>query len=52
MNVYRTRGQMKVLLNRRRGGVDGIYRCEIPDAMNVAQTIYIRLYTTNAGTGE
>ena len=52
LNVYRTRGQMRVLLHRRRGGVDGIYRCEIPDAMNVTQTIYIRLYTTNASTGE
>ena len=26
---YRTRGQMMVNLNRKRGGEDGIYRCEI-----------------------
>ena len=48
--LYRSRGQMMVLLNRRRGGVAGIYRCEIPDSMNVTQTIYIGVYI--AGTGE
>ena len=50
--VYRTRGVMVVLLNRRRSGVDGIYRCEIPDSMNVAQTIYIGVYTTSPCNGE
>ena len=30
-----------VHLYRRRGGVEGIYSCEIPDSMNVIQTIYI-----------
>ena len=48
-DFYRGRGQMVVQLHRRRGGEDGIYRCEIPDAMNVAQTIYIGVYTTNSG---
>ena len=43
-DIYRTRGQSVVLLQRRRGGVEGIYRCEMPDAMNVIQTIYIRVY--------
>ena len=37
-------------MNRRRGGVDGIYRCEIPDSRNDTQTIYIGVYT--AGSGE
>ena len=46
---YRTRSQMVVHLHRRRGGVDGIYRCEIPDSMNVTQTIYIGVYTANTG---
>ena len=41
---------MVVKLNRRRGGEEGIYRCEIPDSMNVTQTIYIGVYT--GGTGE
>ena len=41
---YRTRGHMVVLMHHRRGGVEGIYRCEIPDAMNVTQTIYIGVY--------
>ena len=49
-DFYRTRGQMVVVLQRKRDGVDGIYRCEIPDSMNVTQTIYIGVYT--AGTGE
>ena len=46
---YRTRGQMVVRLNRRRGGEDGIYRCEIPDSMDVTQTIYIGVYTVRTG---
>ena len=46
---YRTRGQSVVLLQRRRGGVNGIYHCEIPDAMNVNQMVYIGVYTANTG---
>ena len=46
---YSNRGQMVVRMNRRRGGVDGIYRCEIPDAMNVHQTIYIGVYSASTG---
>ena len=49
-NFHRNRGKMMVLMNRRRGGVDGIYRCEIPDSMNDTQTIYIGVY--NISTGE
>ena len=49
-DFYRTRGQMVVALQRRRGGVDGIYSCEIPDSRSVTQSIYIGVYT--AGTGE
>ena len=45
-DFHRTRSQMVVRLHRRRGGVDGIYRCEIPDAMNVTQAIYIGVYDT------
>ena len=42
---YRTRDKMKVRLNRRQGGEDGIYHCEIPDSMNINQNIYIGVYT-------
>ena len=49
-DFHRTRDQMVVPLQRRRGGVNGIYRCEIPDSINVTQSIYIGVYT--AGTGE
>ena len=48
-DFHRTRGQSVVLLNSRRGGVAGIYRCEIPDSMNVIQTTYIGVYTTSNG---
>ena len=48
-DFYRTRGQMVVALNRIRGGVEGIYLCEIPDSMNVTQSIYIGVYTANTG---
>ena len=48
-DFHRTRGQMVVSLHRRRGGVEGIYRCEIPDAVNVNQTIYIGVYSASTG---
>ena len=48
-DFHRTRGQMVVRMHRRRGGVEGIYHCEIPDAMNVTQTIYIGVYSANTG---
>ena len=44
-DFHRTRGQMVVLLNRRRGGEDGIYRCEIPDSKDVYQNISIGVYS-------
>ena len=48
-DFYRIRDQMIVFMNRRRGGVNGIYRCEIPDAMNFTQAVYIGVYTANTG---
>ena len=51
-DFYRTRSEMEVHLNRERGGVEGIYRCEILDSMNVTLTIYIGVYTANTSTGE
>ena len=52
-DFHRTRGQSVVHLQRRRGGEDGIYHCEIPDAMNVYQTIYIGVYSrTDTQAGE
>ena len=46
---YRNRGQMVVRMHRTRGGEDGIYHCEIPDSVNVTQTIYIGVYTVRTG---
>ena len=51
-DFHRGRGQMMVQLNRRRGGEDGIYRCEIPDSMDVTQNIYIGVYTADTDTGK
>ena len=48
-DFFRARGQMVIRMNRRKGGVEGIYRCEIPDAMNVIQTKYIGVYSASAG---
>ena len=48
-DIYSNRGQMVVRMHRRRGGEEGIYRCEIPDAMNVTQTIYIGVYSASTG---
>ena len=51
-DFYRIRGQMMIYLNRRSGGVEGIYRCEIPNSMNTAQTLYIGVYHANTSSGE
>ena len=48
-DFHRTRDHMTVRLHRRSGGEEGIYRCEIPDAMNVSQTIYIGVYSISTG---
>ena len=48
-DFHRTRDHMTVRLHRRSGGEEGIYRCEIPDAMNVSQTIYIGVYSASTG---
>ena len=48
-DFYRTRGEMMVLMHRRGGGEDGIYRCDIPDEMYIIQTIYIGVYSANTG---
>ena len=46
---YRTRSDMVVSMHNRGGGMDGIYRCEIPESMKVNQTIYIGVYTATTG---
>ena len=48
-NFYRNRDQSVVRLNRRRGGVNGIYRCEIPDQSGNTQSLHVGVYTRNAG---
>ena len=49
---YRNRDRSVVRMNRRRGGVTGIYRCEIPVSVTpsvVNQNIYIGVYTATTG---
>ena len=48
-DIYRSRGQMVVALNRTRGGAQGIYHCEIPDTFGFTQTLYIRVYSASSG---
>ena len=49
-DFYRNRGQMMVHMNRRRGGVEGIYHCKIPNTLGFThQTIYIEVYSTSTG---
>ena len=48
-DFHRIRGQSAIILQRRRGGVNGIYSCVIPDALNKTQIIYIGVYTAEAG---
>ena len=39
LDFYKSGDQRVVRLNRRRGGVDGIYCCVVPDAVKVSSTI-------------
>ena len=48
-DFHRTRGQMVVGMHHRRGGAQGIYRCEIPDTFGFTQTIYIGVYSASTG---
>ena len=51
-DFYRNRGLSVVRMIRRRGGVDGIYRCMIPVSAGppiIYQNIYIGVYATNSG---
>ena len=49
LGFFRARSQMAIHVNRRSGGVEGIYRCEMHDAMNVTQTTYIGVYSASTG---
>ena len=48
-DLYVTRGDGVVYLNRRRGGQSGMWRCDIPDSNGVQQSIYIYLGTMGTG---
>ena len=48
-DLFRTRDHMMVRMNRRRGGEEGIYHCDIPDAMSVIKTMYIGVYSASSG---
>ena len=48
-DIHRTRSQMEILLHRRRGGKEGVYRCVIPDTFGFTQTLYIGVYSASTG---
>ena len=48
-NLYVTRGDGVVYLNRRRRGQSGMWRCDIPDSNGVEQSIYIYIGTSVTG---
>ena len=49
-DLYVTRGEGVVYLNRRRGGQSGMWRCDIPDRTGTTQSIYIYTGTRMTGT--
>ena len=49
-DLYVTRGDEVVYLNRRKGGQSGMWRCDIPDSNGVQQSIYIYLGTSATGS--
>ena len=48
-NLYVTRGEGVVYLNRNKGGAIGMWRCDIPDSDGMMQSIYIYLGTPTTG---
>ena len=48
-DLYITRGEGVVYLNRITGGGPGIWRCDIPDSDGMIQSIYIYLGTSTTG---
>ena len=48
-DLFSTGQNMVVQMNRRRGGEEGIYSCEIPDAMGVNKTMHIGVYSASSG---
>ena len=48
-DFHRTRGHMVVHLQRRRGGAEGVYNCQIPDILGIFQTIHIGVYSLSTG---
>ena len=48
-DLYVTRGQRVVYLNRRTVGSTGLWRCDIPDSNGVQQSLYIYLGTPSSG---
>ena len=48
-DLYVTRGQGVIYLNRRGGGSVGLWRCDIPDSSGVRQSLYIYLGTQETG---
>ena len=48
-DLYVTRGEGVVYLNRIRGGIVGMWRCDIPDSDGMIQSIYIYLGSPATG---
>ena len=48
-DLYVTRGEGVIYLNRITGGVSGMWRCDIPDSDGMMQSIYIYLGTSTTG---
>lgn len=49
-NMYRNRNTSIARLNQRRdGGVNGMYRCDIPDVNGIIVSLYVGLYTETTG---
>ena len=48
-NLYVTRGEGVVYLNRITRGISGMWRCDIPDSGGMMQSIYIYLGTSTTG---
>ncbi len=50
-NFSRSRRSSAVLLNRKNNAIrpEGLYRCDVIDARNINQSLYIGIYTVDRG---
>ena len=51
VDIYRSRIHQVVILHRKEGGLEGIFRCSIPDENGESNDLYVGIYRSSTATG-